>query len=153
MAVQSTQQSTLMNQQWHFIPKETTRLYQSVWVCGSSKNLEYQETFYGKLLSTKSWQAKISNMTQGKPMQEYHQQRLVRHTWRPHTRVSSSPPVLGVIFIYFLNIMCPFICLFQKNILSSYKTASKKHHKAQWIPTKPEILTSRHQMIQGKILR
>jgi hypothetical protein len=73
----------------------------SMEVHGSGKNqLEYHKRFFSKLLSRKSWQAKISNLVQGEPMQE------------------PSHTVCGFIFTFFPNIMGPLTCLLQQNIRS-----------------------------------
>jgi hypothetical protein len=59
---------------------------------------------------------------QGKPMQETHH------------------PVCGVIFIFFLNITHPFICLFQQNILSC-ACFSRTSHGITESAKKPEFST------------
>lgn len=118
VAVQSIWQSPVRNQQPQFNPEETVSVRQSTRVHRSGKKLlECHKKFFGKLLSMKSRQAKISNSIQGEPMPE-------------------PPPTTFVfIFVFFLNIM-HLSCMLQKNILSCacfskksfHESASAKHH-------------------------
>jgi hypothetical protein len=54
-------------------------------------------------------------------------------TWRSHC--------CGVVFIFFLTIMCPFICPFQQNILSLVCPSKTSSDKTDF-PKKPEVSTS-----------
>jgi hypothetical protein len=113
-AVQSTQQTPNTNQQWQFNTEETESLCQLARDQGSSKKSpKYQDKLLGEFLSTKSWQAKISDALQGEPKQE------------------RLPTVCGVIFIFFLNTTSPFACQLQQKIVLPVilpVSASAKHH-------------------------
>jgi hypothetical protein len=47
--------------------------------------------------------------------------------------------VSGVIFICFLDIICPLMCLLQQNILSQDRFPGKTSHDTAVFPKKPKI--------------